>query len=522
MRTFLRIQLVMLVMLVFGVSVVSAEAGSYGPNLIPNPSFELTENDGPLAWGAFGLKGCCKWINGEGLGGSGSLLITAETVASPVWESEYIPLGGAGGGAEFSAWMKMENVLLGAQLWHKAGIRLTFFDAGRRVIKRLDVVRDEGTSGWAQIRNAVIIPEKAASVKVACYLSNTTGKVLFDDISLRLFPEHVGKRPSDTGGEDEITITVDPSISKGDIGNVNGLLYENARKKFSGVKGLQPTIIRTPQIVTYYYLIKDIGKGKIGYEWSLLDRDIREIVGMGAVPFISIGWVPEVLEEEIRNKDYSRWRAFIIALVSRYSGKYDVSGWYWNFWNEPDVFRKVGGKKGYVNWTGAEIDFYQFYAETARAALAANKNVRIGGAGFAANSPWLFRFIEWCGVSGVRLGFVSWHSYGAVPQLLGEKIERVRAALGKYGSTKNAGLVIDEWSSYLEVEDESKVELSMGNYAAAYRVSALTQMIESRLSANAWFNTYEDDYGVLAGGVKQATYNSFVLVSEVGRKLVAV
>lgn len=514
--------LLLAVISALGVSELSAGAAEYGQNLIPNSSFESLEGGKPAGWYAHGPKGCCTWSAGTGLGGSGALSIAVGSVATAIWESEFIPLNGTSGGAEFSAWMKTENVLQGAQIWHKAGLRLAFYDQSGSMIKLVDLERDDGTHEWAHIGNSFLIPENAAKVKVGFYLSKATGKAWIDDISFRLFPKHVGKRLSRSPGDQALTINVDPSMSNGTSANLNGLLYENVKKRFADVKDLRTTLIRTPQVVTYYHLVKDVGGGKIKYEWSLLDRDIRQILDMGALPFISIGWVPEPFEKEIRNHDYTRWNAFIEALVTRYSRKYDTSQWYWNFWNEPSVYRDVGGKKNYINWAGTEAEFYRFYAETARAAHAANDKVKIGAAGFAANSPWLFRFIDWCGVNNVRLDFVSWHSYGTVPELLGEKIKRVQTALGRFASTQHAEMVMDEWSSYPEGGDERKSWLGSGVYAAAYRVAALEQMLASGLSANAWFNTYEDGFGVLAGGVRQPTYDSFQLVSLLGTRPVAV
>lgn len=520
MRLFITLPALLVTVFVFFHG-VSCAADVRSPNLVQNPGFELHKAGSPEAWKAYGDKGCCTRVSGETHAGNGALLISSVSDATPAWESEFIPLSRSGM-LELSAWMKMENVPLGAQLWHKAGIRVRFFDARQQALKITDLVRDEGTHEWTQYQKNIDVPTGAAFAKVACYFSNTKGKAWFDDISLRFLPEHIGARFSHEEGAQQLTLTVDPQKKLGKIGNVNGLFYENAKASFKGVKELRPTLIRTPQIVTYYYLINDAGGGKIKYNWALLDRDLKAIVNMGAVPFLSIGWVPEAFEEEIKNRDYTRWNAFISELVARYSKKYDVSGWYWNLWNEPSVFRDRGGKKNYVNWYGTEDDFYQFYAQTVDAAVAANKGIKIGAAGFASDSPWLLRFIEWCGVNRERLDFVSWHSYAAVPQAIGDKVKRVRAALDKYAVTRGAEQVIDEWNGSSEEVAGSDVELGRGAYAAAYRISAISEMMNSELVANTWFSTYQKNSGVLAEGVKQPTYDSFVLLSELGSELVPV
>ena len=407
----------------------------------------------------------------------------------------------------------------GVNIWNKAGIDLIFYNEHKVMIGKMELVRDEGTHDWTRYEDIFPILRGAAYIKVRCFFSQSSGKAWIDDISVNLLPKYIGKFISKTGGRDNLDIVVNASKTVGELGNVNGIIYESVKKKFTGMEGMKPTIIRTPQIISYYFLIKDSGKQATEYYWDLLDRDLKTIVGMNAVPFISIGWVPALFEKEIERKDYSRWKKFIFELVSRYSKKFDVTKWYWNFWNEPSVFRSRGDKKQYTHWYGTEEEFYEFYRQTADAALEANNNINIGAAGFSENSPWLKRFISWCGENSVRLDFLSWHSYGNVPERIGSRIENIRDELKKYKTTSTTEIIIDEWNSYAGGGSAAKEEYTRGNYAAAYRVTAINEMINAGLAANMWFVTYDESYGVFANGLRQPTYNSFVLFDELGAKL---
>ncbi|MBI5461536.1 MAG: hypothetical protein HY941_05045 [Gammaproteobacteria bacterium] len=478
--------------------------------------FETGSAGSSSGWRSYPGNGVCAWSNGISHDGSHAIMVSSDSIGVPRWESDYIELDGSKL-LEISAWLKTDGVTVGENLWNKVVIRSSFYSGARNKLYDHDLLRDEGSHDWMSHVRTVSVPNGAVYMKLSFYLAKSSGSAWLDDISVRGLPKYVGRTLSDNPGRAEIDIEVDASKVVGDIGNVNGISYERAKENFAGISGLRPTIVRIPPVASHHYhLFEEKNNKSSRYNWAILDRDLASIVKTGAVPFVSIGWVPDEFKQAVAEKDYSGWNGFVRDLVARYSKKYDVSGWYWNFWNEPSVYRARGATNQRVNWFGTEDEFHAFYSQTVDAALAANPTIRIGGAGFAMNSPWLYRFIEWCGRNGKRLDFVSWHSYGEVPSLLGRKAARIRETLRKYPATAGAELVLDEWNSYSEGGDASKRFYRRGSYAAAHRVSAIGELIAAGVDANIWFNTYDAEYGVYADGVRQPVYNTFEMLSRLG------
>lgn len=488
----------------------------YGDTLLYESGFEGGSGGVPSGWRAYVGGGVCEWVGGVSHAGLRAIKVSSNSIGAPKWESDYIEVNGRKM-LEISAWLKTDRVMVGENLWNKAVIRASFYGGAKNKLYDQDFLRDEGSHDWMSHTRTVSAPDGAKYIKLSFYLAKSSGSAWLDDVSVRGLPKYVGRTLSDAPGAKEIDIEVDASKIVGDIGNVNGIFYEKAKENFAGISGLRPKVVRIPAVASHHYHLFEVkNTDSSRYNWILLDRDLANIVRAGAVPFVPIGWVPDKFKQAVAEKDYSGWNGFVRDLVARYSKKYDVSGWYWNFWNEPSVYRARGATNQRVNWFGTEDEFHAFYSQTVDAALAVNPDIRIGGAGFAMNSPWLYRFIAWCGKNGKRLDFVSWHSYGEVPSLLGMKAGRIQDALRKYPSTAGADLVLDEWNSYSEVGNAAKRFYRRGNYAAAYRASAIGELIAAGVDANIWFNTYDAEYGVYVDGVRQPAYNTFEMLSKLG------
>ena len=169
------------------------------------------------------------------------------------------------------------------------------------------------------------------------------------------------------------------------------------------------------------------------YLWDLIDRILDTVVETGCVPFVEIGFMPETLSSappttpyaDPRNggwrfppKDYGRWMDLVHALgahcLARYSLR-EVGRWYWELWNEPDIFY----------WRGTVEEYSRLYDYTVAGLLSAIPQAMIGGP--ATTSPanpkagaFLRAFLEHCtsgvnavtGQTGTRLDYVSFHTKG--------------------------------------------------------------------------------------------------------------
>jgi xylan 1,4-beta-xylosidase len=104
--------------------------------------------------------------------------------------------------------------------------------------------------------------------------------------------------------------------------------------------------------------------------------------------------------------DYTKWDALITAfaqhLINRY-GIDEVSQWYFEVWNEPNL----------DFWTGApkQQTYFELYDHTARALKAVSPRLRVGGPA-TAQAAWVGDFIGHTTSYHVPLDFVSTHVYG--------------------------------------------------------------------------------------------------------------
>jgi xylan 1,4-beta-xylosidase len=174
-------------------------------------------------------------------------------------------------------------------------------------------------------------------------------------------------------------------------------------------------------------------KGRAVYSWTIIDRILDTILETGNVPFLEIGFMPQALSSAPPDlpyegaqaegwryppKDYKKWRDLIYALgehcLARY-GLREVSRWYWELWNEPDI----------SYWRGTVKEYCRLYDHTVDGLLAAIPQAKVGGP--ATTSPgrseagaYLEAFLEHClrgtnavtGSTGTRLDYVSFHTKG--------------------------------------------------------------------------------------------------------------
>lgn len=180
--------------------------------------------------------------------------------------------------------------------------------------------------------------------------------------------------------------------------------------------------------------------GKPVYDWTIVDKIFDTYVEAGAKPFVEIGFMPEALSvkpQPYRHhwqpgnqyndiylgwtyppKDYQKWaelvRQLVLHSISRY-GRNEVSTWYWELWNEPDI----------PYWAGTPAEYNKLYDYTVEAVKKALPEARVGGP--ATTGPasekaaaYLKQFLEHCatgtnavtGQPGAQLDFISYHAKG--------------------------------------------------------------------------------------------------------------
>ncbi len=158
--------------------------------------------------------------------------------------------------------------------------------------------------------------------------------------------------------------------------------------------------------------------GEAVYNFSYVDQAYDGLLANGVRPMVELSFMPRLLAQRIVQhsfwyhpivappKDYGRWdaliRAFAQHLVERY-GIDEVSQWYFEVWNEPNLDFWAGEPKQETYWA--------LYDHTARTLKAVDPRLRVGGPA-TAQAAWVAAFIRHCKEHGIPVDFVSTHVYG--------------------------------------------------------------------------------------------------------------
>ena len=180
------------------------------------------------------------------------------------------------------------------------------------------------------------------------------------------------------------------------------------------------------------------------YNYDLIDQMMDIWLGNNCKPFFELGFMPRDLADprDAENgkfyqvaygiseyqrvgwamppKDYDKWYDLIYNLVMHLKERYgekEVRTWYFEMWNEPDIFY----------WRGTHEEFCKLYDYTEAAVHAAMPDARFGGPATCGNmgpedraSVFLRRFLEhirdgknyYSGKTGTRIDFTTFHTKG--------------------------------------------------------------------------------------------------------------
>ena len=175
--------------------------------------------------------------------------------------------------------------------------------------------------------------------------------------------------------------------------------------------------------------------GKPVYNFSYIDQIYDGLLAEGVKPFVELSFMPAKLSVQppvfhpfwykpivSPPRDWSKWddmiSHFAQHLVQRY-GIEEVSQWYFEVWNEPNLDFWAGDPK--------EETYYRLYDETAKTLKSVDSRLRVGGPA-TAQAAWVDRFIRHTVEANVPADFVSTHVYGndSAPNVFGtdEQIPR--------------------------------------------------------------------------------------------------
>lgn len=285
-------------------------------------------------------------------------------------------------------------------------------------------------------------------------------------------------------------------------------------------------------------------KGNPVYNFTYVDQIYDGLLARGVRPFVEISFMPRKLaarealhpfwykQNVAPPKDYAKWdalmRAFAQHLVDRY-GIDEVSQWYFEVWNEPNIDFWAGEPK--------QETYFDLYDHTARALKSVSPRLRVGGPATAA-AHWIPAFLEHVNKEHVPIDFVSTHGYAddTVQDMFGtnEDIpmrDRVCRAVQKvHGEIRasampNLPLMWTEWNvpSYGELH-------ARDNWYVGPALARDISQCDGSVTMMSWW-TFDDvfeeggvkrepfdgGFGLIAPGrIKKPSFYDFSLLHELG------
>ena len=159
-------------------------------------------------------------------------------------------------------------------------------------------------------------------------------------------------------------------------------------------------------------------QGQAEYNFSYVDQIYDGLLAAGVRPFVELSFMPKALAAKNMPhafwykpnisppKDWAKWDALIAELTKHLVARYgidEVSQWYFEVWNEPNLDFWGGDPKQSTYW--------ELYDHTAKALKGVSSRLRVGGPA-TAQAAWADAFIAHCVADKVPVDFVSSHVYG--------------------------------------------------------------------------------------------------------------
>lgn len=230
------------------------------------------------------------------------------------------------------------------------------------------------------------------------------------------------------------------------------------------------------------------GEGRLRFDWSVIDSAYDLIVGQGMDLIVETDFLPTCLRADRESwylpGDFRLWGQAVAAFVGHLAERYGherLERWYFEVWNEPDVF---------AVWNGDPHSFFALYDYMEQAVHGVNPRLKVGGPAVSQHEPGqrLFRaFLEHCsggvnhvtGRRGTRLDFVSVHCKAGTQEDTNPSASRIFSSLESFAQTlaafprfRGLELLNDEsgivWGGNRGVEDASWLNFRNTHYAAGF------------------------------------------------------
>jgi len=169
------------------------------------------------------------------------------------------------------------------------------------------------------------------------------------------------------------------------------------------------------------------------YDWTTVDLVFDAYREAGFKPVVELGFTPRALVPDgmdaelpftrspsqygpyeayqwsLPPRDFGKWQELMFQLaqhcVERY-GAEEVTTWYWELWNEPDI----------AYWRGTVGHYCDLYDHTVNGLTRALPSIKVGGPAVTGGERavrFMESFLAHCAGRGTRLDFITFHTKGS-------------------------------------------------------------------------------------------------------------
>jgi xylan 1,4-beta-xylosidase len=285
------------------------------------------------------------------------------------------------------------------------------------------------------------------------------------------------------------------------------------------------------------------------YNFSYVDQIYDGLLALGVRPFVELSFMPGKLAAQRRPhpfwyhpnvsppKSWEAWDALIRSLAAHLVARYgieEVSRWYFEVWNEPNIDFWAGEPK--------RASYFELYDHTARALKSVDARIRVGGPATAA-AHWVSAFLDHTHAERVPVDFVSSHGYAddTVEDLFGtsEPIpmdDRVCRAIAKvHGEIAASGtpglpLMWTEWNvpSFDKLNARDTIYLGPALANTIRECDGLVDMMSFWTFSDVFDEDgpgrepFEGGFAPIAmGGIRKPGYVAFALLHALGERRLA-
>jgi xylan 1,4-beta-xylosidase len=262
------------------------------------------------------------------------------------------------------------------------------------------------------------------------------------------------------------------------------------------------------------------------YNFSYVDQIYDGLLENGVRPFVEMSFMPRQLAAQPIEqsfwyhpivsppKDWNKWADLITQfarhLIDRY-GIDEVSQWYFEVWNEPNLDFWAGEPK--------QETYYHLFDVTTRALKAVSPRLRVGGPA-TAQAAWVDSFIRHTVTEKVPVDFVSTHVYGndSPENVLGtsepvSRLQMVCRAAEKVHAEVKASQRPDLpiiWSEY-NASYKNEIDVTDGLFMGPWLANTIRQCDGLTDMMSYWtFSDVFEEQGV----VKKPIYGGYGLIAE--------